>query len=200
MKTKKKKTPPAKPPHEDLGHHNMVLIESLNAAAYNPRDISPEAFEALKASIQKFGMPQPVVVNQRNKVIVGGHMRLRAAAALGWDSVPVHWVDLPEIEEKALNVALNSPKLQGYFTEGLQDILSEIQNQAPMDFQALKLDELVMPDLWATSGSVVDSVESNLEGIVSTIKVKCPQDVKDQVLSIITRALSRNQIPGVEIV
>ena len=39
---------------------NNFLIKDLKAAIYNPREISDEAFDGLKASIKKFGMPSEI--------------------------------------------------------------------------------------------------------------------------------------------
>ena len=52
------------------------------------RDMEGEDFEQLKCSIQGVGMIQPVIVDQEMRVVCG-HQRLRAARALGLESVPV---------------------------------------------------------------------------------------------------------------
>ena len=177
-----------------------VEIGTINPAPYNPRAISDDAFEGLKSSLKKFGMPEPLVVNTRGMVLVGGHQRLRAAEALGWTHVPVVLVDLSPTEEKALNVTLNNPRITGFFTDGLQDLLAELQGDLGTDFDDLKLDELVIPDSWNTGADEVDATDENLDGIKATIKVKCPQEIKDDVLVILKRAFIETSLEGVEIV
>lgn len=177
-----------------------VEISSINPSAYNPRDITPEAFEGLKASLKKFGMVDPLVVNTRTGNLVGGHQRLKAAQALEWKSVPVVEVDLSETEEKALNVTLNNPRIAGHFTSELQALLTEIKTDfTDIEFDELKLDELVIPDSWDDTEEV-DDQEENLDGIKATIKVKCPQDIKDEVLILIKRAILETSLEGVEVV
>lgn len=86
-------------------------------AAYNPRRISPEAMDKLRASLREFGPAEPVVVNLRTGNLVGGHQRVEAARLEGWETLPVTVVDLPLAREMALNVALNNPGLQGEFVD-----------------------------------------------------------------------------------
>jgi hypothetical protein len=118
-----------------------IDINQINPAKYNPRTITDTAFAGLKESLKKFGMPQPLVVNKRNNVLVSGHQRLKAAEALQWQTVPVVYVDLSPAEEKALNVTLNNQAISGTFTEGLQELLQEIKIELP-EYNELKLDAL----------------------------------------------------------
>lgn len=53
----------------------------------NPRK-NKDAVEATANSIKEFGWQQPIVVDKNNVVIVG-HTRLKAAARLGLETVPV---------------------------------------------------------------------------------------------------------------
>ena len=87
-----------------------VPIQDLKFADYNPRNITEKQVEDLKASISKFGIVEPVVVNsnpERMNVIVGGHQRTRILQILGYKEVPVFYVNLDLEHEKELNVRLN---------------------------------------------------------------------------------------------
>jgi len=122
-------------------------IASLKAAPYNPRKISSKALDGLKASLERWGVVQDVVVNRRTGYIVGGHQRVAALKAAGVKEVPVCWVDLDESEEKALNVALNNPHISGEFDETLQELLAEIQESiGPEAFEQVGLDGLLDDD------------------------------------------------------
>ena len=118
------------------------LITDLMPAPYNPREISPEALAGLQASVARFGLVEPVVWNRRTGHVVGGHQRLKALAALGETATQVVVVDLDEIEEKALNVALNSPSLAGEFTVELHALLAEIEAALPELSDMLRFDDL----------------------------------------------------------
>src|SRR3989344_4699664 len=88
-----------------------VPIGSLRPSEYNPRKISKDSMEQLKVSLSKFKIVDPFIVNSakdREGVVIGGHMRLRAAKELGFKEVPVVYVNIPELEkEKELNIRLN---------------------------------------------------------------------------------------------
>lgn len=85
-------------------------IADMERATYNPRvELRPgdEEFEALKESLAHFGLVEPIVWNERTNRVVGGHQRLTVEEHLGHDEVDVSVVDLDELKEKELNIALN---------------------------------------------------------------------------------------------
>ena len=88
-----------------------VPIESLRPSEYNPRKISKEAMDELKKSIQRFKLVDPFIINSapnRRNIVIGGHMRLRAATEMGFKEVPVVYINIPDIKlEKELNLRLN---------------------------------------------------------------------------------------------
>mgnify|MGYP003644788571 FL=1 len=88
----------------------LIEINSLNPAEYNPRQISNKQYEDLKASMEKFGCVDPIIINinpERLNVVVGGHQRLRILRELGAEKVPTVSVNLSEEDERELNVRLN---------------------------------------------------------------------------------------------
>lgn len=107
-------------------------IEQLQPAAYNPRRVlAPKsmAYRKLKASLEQFGLVEPLVWNERTGRVVGGHARLRILRELGVRHVPVSVVRLDEAREKALNVVLNNQEAQSrYDPAKLADLLSELQD------------------------------------------------------------------------
>ena len=120
-------------------------IADLKPAQYNPRkDLQsgdPE-YEQLKKSITAFGYVDPIIVNKRNNIVIGGHQRLKILTELGNKAVDVSVVDLDEKEEKALNVALN--KISGEWDMPmLQDILFELNTDGfDMESIGFSLEEL----------------------------------------------------------
>lgn len=103
-----------------------VSIETLIPAEYNPRRITEADRKDIRASLEKFGFVEPIIVNrnpERMNVIVGGHQRVTVAKEeLGYTEVPCVFVNLNKKEEKELNVRLNKNQgrwdydaLQQYF-------------------------------------------------------------------------------------
>ena len=88
-----------------------IDINLLNPAPYNPRQASEEEYHQLKESINKFGLIDPLLVNaapSRENVVIGGHFRLKIAKDMGFKTIPVVYINIPDIEkEKELNLRLN---------------------------------------------------------------------------------------------
>lgn len=87
-----------------------VNINSLNPAEYNPRNLTDEQKDNIKASLNEFGFVNPLVVNSnpdRKNILVGGHQRLKVAQELGYTEIPVVYVNLTEQQERELNIRLN---------------------------------------------------------------------------------------------
>ena len=110
-----------------------VDAETIKPASYNPRKINPESMRKLMESIDKYQMIDPLIANSapnRKNILIGGHMRLKAALNLKIKQVPVIYVNIPEIEkEKELNLRLNRNTgewdwelLKNFDTEILLDI------------------------------------------------------------------------------
>ena len=88
-----------------------VKLSELKPTEYNPRIMSKKEAEDLKASIDKFGMVEPIVVNSaenRKNIIIGGHQRYNLLKEMGKETITVFYVNLPSLEdEQELNLRLN---------------------------------------------------------------------------------------------
>lgn len=122
-----------------------MALDDLKAAPYNPRKISAAALKGLKASLKRFGLVQPIVFNRRTGHVVGGHQRVLALRESGETQADVLVVDLAEKDERALNVTLNNPKISGDFTDELDALLAELQEQDSQMMHDLRLDALLPP-------------------------------------------------------
>lgn len=92
----------------------VMQLSEIIPADYNPRvklEKGDTQYEALNNSIERFGLVEPLIVNERNNVLIGGHQRLNVLLARGETEAEVILVDLDEQKEKALNLALN--KIEG---------------------------------------------------------------------------------------
>lgn len=88
-----------------------VNISELKPAEYNPRAWSEQATADLKESVSRFGLVDPILVNDapdRKNIVIGGHFRLKVAQDLGIKEVPVVYISIPDPErEKELVIRLN---------------------------------------------------------------------------------------------
>ena len=125
----------------DVQYAKMKLADMI-PAAYNPRKISKKAKQGLAESLERFGLVQKTVVNKRNNYIVGGHQRYDHLKELKVETTVVCLVDLDEHDEKALNLALNNPEIQGQWTEKIDTLLDAIKNATPTLYETLQFDAL----------------------------------------------------------
>lgn len=111
-----------------------MKLEDINPAPYNPRvELQPgdAQYEALKNSLGRFGLVEPLVVNRKTGNLISGHQRLNVLKAQGIEEAEVIVADLDEETEKAANIAMN--KIEG---EWDYDKLDEIFDG--MDREELK--------------------------------------------------------------
>jgi DNA modification methylase len=144
-KRKAKKKPIRPKPEPKVRHHEIVEmpISELEPAGYNPRKIDDQSLAGLGASLERFGMLEPVVFNKRAGRVVGGHQRLKALVERGVERTQVVVVDFDETDERAANVTLNNPAIAGRFDSRLQEVLDSVKAEIPEDvFTELRLDQL----------------------------------------------------------
>lgn len=83
-------------------------LSDLKPNPNNPRQSTKNDEKHLKASLNKFGVVEPVVFNKQSGFIVGGHFRVRELAKMGFKEVHCVIVDLNEQDEKELLIRLNA--------------------------------------------------------------------------------------------
>ena len=118
-------------------------VSDLKPAPYNPRNIDEASLAGLTKSVERFGMVQPIIWNSRSGFVVGGHQRLKVIRSQKVRQTEVVVVDLDDTEERALNIALNSPHIAGEFTASLQGLLEEVEAANSALFHELRLGELL---------------------------------------------------------
>lgn len=143
-----------------MNQENLKIVEvpinELRLSEYNPRKHSAKQAEQLKESIKRFGLVDPILCNsheERRNIVIGGHFRIKIAKELGFTTMPVVYVNIPDInKEKELNIRLNKNtgefdlellaefdeeflKDIGFNTEELDDIFPADENPAIFDIK-----------------------------------------------------------------
>lgn len=119
------------PPLHALDRVNVEVMprEMLAEAEYNPRVINDDQRARLRAILSKHGLVEPIVFNKRTGRIIGGHRRIAILDAIHGSprySVHVNVLDVSEIDERELNIALNNDAAQGqYDLEALLKLYSD---------------------------------------------------------------------------
>ena len=84
----------------------LIKIDKLKPARYNPRQISTKQYKDLKESIVSFGLVDPIIVN-KDMTVIGGHQRLKICKELKHIEIDCVVLDLSKEEERELNIRLN---------------------------------------------------------------------------------------------
>ena len=132
----------------------VMKVKDIKPADYNPRiTLKPgdAEYEALKNSLDRWGLVEPLILNKTTGNLVSGHQRLNALKASGTEEAEVVIIECDEDKEKLLNIALNKidgdwdyKKLEALFDSiSVDDIAytgftaEEITNLFDTDFSSL---------------------------------------------------------------
>jgi hypothetical protein len=115
-------------------------IDSIKPYKRNPR-VNEKAVEPVAASIREFGFRQPVVVDEKQVIIVG-HVRWLAAKSLGLEKIPVHVArELTPAQVRAYRIADNKlHELATWNFELLSVELASVKSSG-LDVRLLGFDE-----------------------------------------------------------
>ena len=170
---------------------HYIDIKKLKPTEYNPRVWDEQATADLKESISRFGLVDPLIVNNatgRENVVIGGHFRLKVAGELGITKVPVVYISISDLErEKELVIRLNKnlgawdwDLLKefdenlladiGFTSEELDDLF-DIGELVPEEFDLKKeLEKLDIKDVSVQKGDIYQLGDSRLMCGDSTIE------------------------------
>jgi len=167
-----------------------VDVKLLRPSDYNPRKWSKEAIEQLTESMERFGLIDPIICNSakdRKNTVIGGHFRLKIAKDLGYKTVPVVYIHIPDIEkEKELNLRLNKNVGEfdldllaqfdelflsdvGFDSEDLDDIFPIEENTEQFDLKK-ELEKLNIHNITVQKGDMYELDGSRLMCGDSTIE------------------------------
>lgn len=122
---------------ELMGKTRPMNIDDLLPYQRNQKDHPEEQVRNLANSLRRFGWRQPVVIDDRN-VIVIGHGRVLGAKMLGLTEAPViSAADLTEDEIRELRIADNKTN-ESAWNDFLQQDLEELTFEG-FDFDMLKI-------------------------------------------------------------
>lgn len=151
-----------------------VAIGSLVPDPDNARTHPKENIEAITKSLRRFGQVEPIVVQKKTNVVIGGNGRLEAMVAMNaeaeksgaappWQKVRAAFVDVTEDERKALGVALNrTGDMAGWDNERLARLVLEIQ--ASEDRALVEALSLSQKELDAIAGTLPDDLPDDVDG------------------------------------
>lgn len=115
-----------------MNHGTERAISALRPHERNARTHSRRQIEQIASSIERFGFTNPVLVDQKDRIIAG-HGRVEAAKLLGLEAVPVVAIEgMSEAERRAYIIADNRlAELAGWDEELLRLELGDIVGLEP---------------------------------------------------------------------
>lgn len=147
----------------------------INLLKHHPRNANKGDVEAIKKSLAVNGWFGSVVVNRRTSHILAGNHRVMAAKALGWESVPVQWVDVSAEDELRILVVDNRSTRIGQDDQTLiADILSELAlTTVGLDGTGYGKDDLdALIDEIAGAGSA-DDLLTDSDDVPDEVETRC---------------------------
>lgn len=103
-----------------------VPIDDLVPWPDNPRN-NEAAVPKVAESIRRFGFANPIIARTSDRMVIAGHTRLLAARSLGFDRVPVRYMNLDPGDARLLAIVDNkSGEVAEWDDEGLSALLSEM--------------------------------------------------------------------------
>lgn len=125
--------------------HHQALVDPLELVPHpdNNNDHTEEQVTMMMAMLRKSGWRSVVVVSKRSNLLVAGHLRVRAAIALGMNAVPVdvQYFKDRAAEFKHLTADNELAKLSEFNLEKWVLTAKELeQEMAPEDFQEFIFD------------------------------------------------------------
>lgn len=91
-------------------HIEYVKVDDIYPNDYNPNTHDADSFDLLIKSLLYFGFTQPIVVNRSTMQIVDGENRYRAACVIGYEMVPVCFVDFDEEKLRYATIMHNAAR------------------------------------------------------------------------------------------
>ncbi|MBQ7445937.1 MAG: ParB N-terminal domain-containing protein [Clostridia bacterium] len=154
-----------------------IPVDEITPYEKNPR-INDNALDALVSSIEQFGFKQPLVLT-KDKVIIVGHTRLKAAKKLGLDKVPCVIADLTKEQADAYRIVDNkSGEESTWDWEKLGFEYVKTLEEGEVDMTAFEFDidaEAVIAKLEAEANMNMDEGPNSGESLDEHFKYECPE-------------------------
>lgn len=167
-----------------------VPLEDLKADPKNPRTWDAENLRLTKASIERFGFVEPVIVNERTHFLVSGHQRIAILRKDGAKTCPlVVFGDWTATDGRALAFVLNAKAPRGRFvTKKARPLIEDLQRSMPKEFAQLGLGTILEQAENEESGA--DSGKKNVQydEKVRTIRHRVAKSLYDVYLRCMARA------------
>src|SRR3990167_2402406 len=154
-----------------------IKVSNLKEWDKNPRKIDTKDFERLKKQITDLGIYKPLLVNKDN-VVLGGNMRLKAYQDLGITEVEVSVVDA-QTEQRMVEYALSDNDRAGsYDDQALAELISSVPDIDLTEFKVdlgkpVDLEQLLQQFSPEGVNNTNQEIDTNVLG--KDLDIECPK-------------------------
>lgn len=123
-----------------------VKLGSLHEDPGNVRKHGAKNLAAIRDSLTTFGQVEPLVVQQKTGLVIGGNGRLAAMRDMGWEECDVVEIDADDTKAARIGIALNrTGELAEWDPEALAKLLQSIPDDelSSVGFDAKELNDLL---------------------------------------------------------
>ena len=157
-------------------------MSELKPAPYNPRKSTEKQENNLKASLEKFGVVEPVIFNKQTGYIVGGHFRVRELKKLGYKDIDCVIVDLNKEDEKELNIRLNANT--GEWNWDDLQANWDVEQLADWGLDLVGFDNVNLSDEFCEDFSLKDGDKEPFQQMTFTLADEQAEQIKNAILDI----------------
>jgi len=151
----------------------------------NPRD-NDHAVARMSDTIRQFGFRVPIVATSDGEV-VDGHLRLKAARALGLKEVPVALADdLSDVQVKAFRLVANQSSSWAHWNPELLKVELGKLEEMNFDLQPFGFDEIELPEM--ASAEPAPKARRNKITIFLSVKIADAERARKVAASALTKA------------
>lgn len=129
------------PRHVGLDALNWVAIDSVMPHPENARqgDIG-----AISESLRINGVYRPLLIQESSSLILKGNNTWQAARSLGWDEIPVTFIDVTDAEAARILLADNRlADKAGYYNASLASVLMDLDSLDGTGFEPADIEEII---------------------------------------------------------
>src|SRR5689334_8582775 len=136
----------------DLQSSQNLIVKRVPIASLRPDPANPRAHDernlgAIRASLERFGQAEPLVIQASTQRLIAGHGRLEAMKVLGWKECDVVELDVDDLQATALGIALNrTSDLSTFDLPALSALLDTLRAEdalAGVGYSTEEIDELL---------------------------------------------------------
>lgn len=122
-------------------------LDELHLDPANAREHGERNLETIRASLERFGQAEPLVVHAGTGRVIGGNGRLVAMREMGWTEADIVEIETDDVTATALGIALNrTAELATWDEAALGRILESLRTEGALDgigFTDADMDDLI---------------------------------------------------------